>query len=100
MKEIVIKTLIVLLMICVVIPALLMWQGWAVSTLWGWFVVPLGLPAIGIAAAAGLCLVASAIRMRKSKGTQTNSEKYEVFAGLILIPPISVLMGWIIKTFA
>ncbi len=53
-----------------VIPTLLKAVGWlfmipiglcfkavVASDLWGWFVVPLGVPAIGMAHALGLCLV-------------------------------------------
>lgn len=33
------------------------WRAFVMTRLWGWFVVPLGLPAIGIAHAIGLSLL-------------------------------------------
>ena len=39
------------------IPAGLCFKAVVASDLWGWFVVPLGVPAIGMAHALGLCLV-------------------------------------------
>lgn len=47
-------------------------QGFAVSTLWKWFVVPLGVPSVGVAQGFGLTLVYLMIRGRseglKEKG--------------------------------
>jgi hypothetical protein len=45
------------LILCAVPAALL--NGYALATLWQWFVVPLGLPAIGFAHAYGLGQIAS-----------------------------------------
>ena len=98
MKEIVSKTALFLLTLFVLVPLLLLWQGWAMSTLWGWFVVPLGLPIISVAEAAGLCLVASVLRMRRTGNS--SSDRFEAIAGSIIFPLVSVVIGWIIKTFA
>lgn len=37
------------------------------STLWGWFVVPIGVPAIGLAHAFGLSLIVSYFQVRNPK---------------------------------
>jgi len=101
MKEIVLKTVTFLVLFCVITPLLLLWQGWSISTLWNWFVAPLGAPEIGIVTATGLALVVGALRMRKSKNRdETNADRYEAIASLVIVPPAAVFMGWIIKTFA
>ena len=101
MKEIISKIALVLLTVCVLLPLSALWQGWAVSTLWGWFIVPVGAPEIGVVTATGFALVLTALRMRRNKsGETTNSERFEAVAASIIIPPTLVFMGWIIKTFA
>lgn len=39
-----------------VIGGLLVWRGYVLSILWGWFVVPMGVMPLSAAHAAGLCL--------------------------------------------
>jgi hypothetical protein len=41
-----------------------LYQAWCLSMLWGWFIEPLGLPALSFAQGAGLLLVASLIQTR------------------------------------
>lgn len=87
----------------VVIPLLLLNQGWAVSTLWGWFVAPLGAPAIGIPAAIGIVLTVSIARYKGPKGEKRAQGSIGDAAGNIvstfIIPPLVVCVGWIVKQF-
>jgi len=46
------------------------WDGYVLSILWGWFVVPLGLAAIGKAHAYGICVVLGLARYRYEEGEQ------------------------------
>ena len=88
--------------LCIAAPLLALWQGWAVSMLWNWFVAPMGVPAITILTGAGLTLVCGAIRARNTKSTsdESQTDRFERLAAMVLIPAITVFIGWIIKTFA
>lgn len=77
--------------------------SFALSTLWGWFVVPLfGLPALSMAYAYGIALVfRSAAGMRR----EPKSEKKlgQMIAESFFLPPVFaavlLLAGWIAKSF-
>lgn len=51
------RKLVIYSVIALGILALLVFQGFVVSSLWGWFVVPLGMPAIGTWHGLGLALL-------------------------------------------
>jgi uncharacterized membrane protein SpoIIM required for sporulation len=80
-----------------IIGLLLVEQGWAISTLWGWFVVPLGAPAIGIAAAIGLAATVAVIRPRRSKPSENKG--WKEFAIPVMQPLVCVAIGWIAKQY-
>lgn len=83
----------------VVLPLMTLWQGWAVSTVWNWFVAPLGVATISTAIGAGLSLVAMSMRPMLRKGPVTEKEKVEYWTKVALFPPMIVAVGWVIKTF-
>jgi multisubunit Na+/H+ antiporter MnhB subunit len=85
----------------VVGPFLFIEQGWAISTLWNWFVAPLGAPQIGIATAIGISLTAAVIRMKGSEKSpeRTRRESIERLVGIFLVPLVGVGLGWIVKQF-
>jgi hypothetical protein len=60
------------------IPALMvvgtLWFGYVLSTVWGWYVVPLGAPSINWAAASGLSGVVGMFRMGTSLGQSKEGE--------------------------
>lgn len=60
--------------------------------------MPLGAPAIGIAAAVGISVTMSAIfsRYRKTK----DDDRWAVTTHAILSPIICVAVGWVFKQFA
>lgn len=71
-------------------------QAWAISVLWGWFIVPLGLPAIGIAAAVGVSVTVSALRGRR--GRSSDDGKWAL-AKAALQPWFCLAVGWTAKQF-
>lgn len=80
--------------------------AWAFQTLFAWFLVPLGLPAIGMAHAYGLMLVASFLKMKpkdldldENKKTKTTAETITNFYVYILFYLVAVGMGWITLLF-
>lgn len=87
----------VLATLFIAIPLMIVWGGFALSVLWGWFIVPLGLPPIGIAMAAGLMLTVSFIR---SKCRDDDGDKnYERIIHGFAAPVFALAFGWIISRF-
>lgn len=75
------------------------WSGLTVSVLWGWFIVPLGAPAIGLWHAYGLALIWSAFSGLGRKGRDDNSGMAQVLvqvplAGCVLMGSAWVIKGW------
>ena len=73
-------------------------NGWAVSTLWGWFVVPIfGLPDLGILQAIGISLLISVF---KTKGYDSKKDGGDAAIALLLAviisPVLSVIVGYIL----
>ena len=85
--------------VAVMVPALL-WAGWAVTILWGWFVVPtFGLAQISISQAAGLSLLVAAMRVKLAAPKDNTTLGMKLFA-IIAGPPVTVGVGWVIKWVA
>ena len=78
------------------IAGMMIYYGWAVSILWGWFVVPFGLPSLSIPWAIGLASVA---KMIISSGKKTSPEGIEEWTAHLLSPLFVVGMCWVVKSF-
>jgi hypothetical protein len=79
------------------IPALyainVFWGGFALAVLWLWFMVPLGLPAITYAHAAGLQLLF--LMFMASRGIDDKSfEPVAAFIKSALVPLFGLGLGW------
>ena len=82
-------------------PVQIFWSGFVLSILWGWFVVPLGISAIGIAHAAGLSVL---LRMVTRKVDMVGGEDPVERAGWqigvgVLAPAMGLAVGWILHLF-
>lgn len=81
----------------------LLW-GWAVSKLWGWFLVPLGVPAITVLHGLGISMFMAVFKQyvpkQKEKGKDTSIPALigEIL-GILLRPLLPVLVGWIVVQF-
>ena len=76
--------------------------GWALSTLWGWFIVPVfGLPSISIVQAIGISLLVGSFKgsSQSSRKDKTTSESLGEITVALLMPPFSVFLGWIVTLF-
>lgn len=79
-------------------------RGWAISVLWGWFVVPLGVPALSILSAIGLSFLVELLTFnstRAIKDVQTDERSLEdklahSYAIALLLYPAFVFFGWIV----
>ena len=81
-------------------------RGWALSTLWLWFLVPIGAPVIGITTALGISVILGLFTAHlnqeasKDNKSKTLSELYgTIVAKSIGAPLVSVATGWLITLF-
>lgn len=74
--------------------AIILWWAFGLSVMWSWFVVPLGVPAIGVTWAAGL-LICSRFLKPVAPPKVDNYGQY-VF-GAVIVVPLTLLLGWLVK---
>lgn len=73
------------------------WGGWVGATLWGWFIVPLGVRAIGYWHSVGLSLLFFLLTGLRASKEYDDIHK-TIAAGLLnsaLIPAICLALGWL-----
>ncbi len=81
------------------IPLLTILRGLVLSTLWRWFLVPLGAPAIGIAAAIGISVIVAMLTANPHAATNEKTTALQKTWLSILLPLVSLLSGWIVQFF-
>jgi len=77
-------------------------QGFVLSTMWGWFVVPLGLPALGLAHAIGLSFLVRWLTHQHVSCQKDENRKEVAFRQLAIgfLYPFAILfLGWITTLF-
>ena len=78
-------------------------NGFALTVLWGWFIVPVfGLPVLAIVPAIGLVLVVGFLTHRvtkKSDSKSTSDMLVEALIASLLNPLVFLLIGWIVTLF-
>lgn len=76
-------------------------NGFAVSVLWGWFIVTtFGLVALTIPQTIGMGLVVSYMTVRTPKKGETDGRNFgETVAVALAKPAIFLLIGWIVTKF-
>lgn len=78
--------------------ALVFWQAYVAAILWGWFMVPFGLPPLSMAWAIGLSCLLTALKPNPYvPGRKSDGVKENVLGILrpIFNPAFSLLVGWI-----
>lgn len=79
-----------------VIPLAVMWKGFVLAKLWGWFLVDkFGLPALTIAQAIGLAIVVGMFSYIRAKDDE--DEVWQPFVLAFLGPLVSLFAGWIVQ---
>lgn len=79
-------------------------NGWALSVLWGWFIVPvLKVPQLTILQAIGVAMVVSFLTKNystsdKSKGTADLIG--DLIAATLINPVLTIGLGWIVLQFS
>jgi hypothetical protein len=71
------------------------YNGWVASILWGWFVVPLGLPVLAWWQLGGAALILSVLRGTAVE-PKTDQAWYTHLLTAILAPLGALAMGWVI----
>ena len=77
-------------------------NGYVLSILWVWFVVPLGLPVISVAHSIGLAMVTGWLTYQYTNKKEEDNIKALIseFAILFIVRPLAVLgVGYIVKQF-
>ena len=71
-------------------------NGWAISMLWGWFVVPLfGTKSLTIANAIGLSCFVSLFTASSAK--KEEDDLGTMIARVLIVPVLIVFIGWIVS---
>lgn len=81
-----------------IIVLLSLYYAFALYTLWGWFVVPLGIAKISMAHAYGLSLIPTTILGTRGLYAPEDKRK-EAAVAAALVPAIGLLAGWIALSF-
>lgn len=83
-----------------------LYTAWCITTLWGWFAVPYGLPQLSYATAVGFVLIVGLLRIKgqvpslfKKDDTKTLTENVGTIIGQLLSPLLIVGIGYLIKLF-
>lgn len=91
----------VLGMVFLTVAVLAIWRGIVLSTIWGWFMVPVfGLPALTITPAIGVALVVSFLTYQysASDAAQDTNNYNTAMAGL-LYPLVVLIIGFFVHRF-
>lgn len=86
------KNLMGCLLAVLALPLLTAWAGFVISVLWGWFVVPLGAPAVGVWHAAGLCTL---VCLMRPAIPPEDTPMLEVLAYGVIIPAVALAIGYL-----
>ena len=75
-------------------------RAWVFTVLWGWFLVPLGVPEVSIPTAIGISLIFNLFMQHLAK--EESKEKdiiNEVVIRAIGAPVVTLIIGWIVTFF-
>jgi len=92
-----------LAVLAIAIPVSILWTGYVLAVLWGWFVVPtFGLPALSIPAAFGIALIASfTCKADTYDLAKEDKPAGEQFVGMLayslLKPAAALVFGWAVN---
>jgi hypothetical protein len=70
-------------------------SGWAMMTLWGWFIVPLGVRAIGMAHGWGLAMMVGLY----THHTPDKREPFDIIVSGLITILLVLGFGWIAHSF-
>lgn len=68
-------------------------RGWVLSLLWGWYVTPLGVPAIGVVQAIGLTWLVGLLTATPSRNRDDDDLVYAT-AFSLTVSLLALAIGW------
>lgn len=77
---------------------LIIYRGFAIATLWVWFVIPLGLPAISLMHAVGIALTVNVIITQPNE-TPNKAKPFLPLVKSFVTSSLGLLVGWIVVSF-
>jgi uncharacterized SAM-binding protein YcdF (DUF218 family) len=72
-------------------------EGWVLSVMWRWFIVPLGVPALTIPAAIGVALVVGMLTHQTRNSDEIEWET--LLASAFINPLLALVVGWMLRPF-
>lgn len=102
------KKLLALISLVVIIPLSAVLNGWVLTKLWGWFIVPtFGLPELGIVPAIGLAIIIEFLTQHTTSRKSSDDDEYKsngqkvaiIIAKDIFIALSYLLIGWVVSLF-
>lgn len=69
--------------------------GYTVMTMWGWFVVPIGVPSLGLWQALGIVTLVAMATQRYTKENRLPGEAFESMVGGTLKWAFGLGIGWV-----
>lgn len=73
-------------------------DGWVLTYLWTWFMLPLGMKPLNIPIAIGIAMVAGMLTSRSSSSSK-DEKKGMILLGHVLGSLLTLLMGYIVHQF-
>ena len=80
------------------IGVLAVWRAFALTYLWQWFIVPLGVPAIGLWHAAGISIIVAYLTYENAAKDKEDGVSTALAMGF-LMPAFALFFGWLYHTF-
>jgi hypothetical protein len=77
--------------------AITLWEAFVLMVLWGWFIVPLGVKAVGMAHAIGLTLIASLLTHQAPSDLDDRDRISKSMRWSIAGPAIALVVGWVAR---
>ena len=82
-------------------------NGWVISSLWDWFIIPLGAPHMPITSAIGLSIICQALIGQDQKESSEKYKDCENFTELVTVAFVEIFtsrivtlfIGWIVTLF-
>lgn len=93
------SVLIALILLIGIITGGYLLNGWALFKLWGWFIVPFGLPPLSIPWAIGVAIVVGFLTTHSIPKGQKEDDISLALVVMFVRPLISVFIGWIVYSF-
>jgi len=101
MKDETLKAIIKLLVAIIMIPVSTVINGWVLSILWGWFIVPaFNQPSLSVIAAVGVSITIRFVTYQISDiKTEYQKDAHELFGMSFIMPFIILFIGWLVTLF-